>query len=396
LSAAIQGHADAIYLGIGKLNMRSLSSVNFSEKDLFEITELCRKNRMKCYVTLNSVMYDDDSDIIEKNLEICKAAGVDAIIASDMSVIMKARSLNLPIHLSTQVNISNTEALKFFSQFAETVVLARELNLKQVKNIADNIAKNNITGPSGKPVRLEMFVHGALCMAISGKCYLSLHQYNHSANRGECFQICRRAYIVTDKETRAELEIDNEYIMSPKDLCTIEFLDQVLDAGVSILKIEGRARGPEYVKTVVTSYNKAIEAILNNQYTDKLKKELLEELSKVYNRGFWDGYYLGRRLGEWTSNYGSSATKKKTYVGKIKNYFGKAQVAEIEIETGTILKGDTLLIIGSTTGVEEIVVNELRVNDQTTGIAYKGDRCTIPCTKLLRRSDKVYRWEDSF
>lgn len=395
LQAAIQGHADAVYLGVGRLNMRALSSTNFSESDLIKITETCHKQRIKCYVTLNSVMYDGDMEQAEMLLLACKQAGVDAIIASDMAIIQKAKVFGLNIHLSTQVNISNTGALKFYSQYADAVVLARELNLTQVKLIYENINKQQIRGPQGKPVRLEMFVHGALCMAISGKCYLSLHQYNHSANRGECFQVCRRSYIVTDKETQAQLEIDNEYIMSPKDLCTIEFLDQILDAGARILKIEGRARGPEYVKTVTLSYHKAIEAILSGKFNDSLKKELLTELSKVYNRGFWDGYYLGRKLGEWTNSYGSQATKKKVYVGKILNYFNKAKVAEIEIETGSIEKGDTLLIIGPTTGVEEITVTELRINDQSHPIAHKGQQCTIPINIQLRRSDKVYKWTDA-
>ncbi|MGC8802733.1 MAG: peptidase U32 family protein [Bacteroidales bacterium] len=396
LQAAIQGHADAVYLGVGRLNMRALSSTNFSEANLMKISEICHKHGTKCYITLNSVMYDEDLEQVEMLLSSCKHADVDAIIASDMAVIQKAKDFGLNIHLSTQVNISNTEALKFFSQYADAVVLARELNLEQVKHIYQNIIQQKITGPQGKLLRLEMFVHGALCMAISGKCYLSLHHYNHSANRGECFQVCRRSYIVTDKETQAQLEIDNEYIMSPKDLCTIEFLDQILDAGARMLKIEGRARGPEYVKTVTLAYHKAIEAILSGKFNDSLKKELLNELSKVYNRGFWDGYYLGRKLGEWTNSYGSHATKKKIYIGKVLNYFNNAKVVEIEIETGSIEKGDTLLIIGPTTGVEEITVTELRIDDHIYAKALKGQHCTIRVDTQLRRSDKVYKWADAF
>lgn len=394
LQAAIQGHADAVYLGVGRLNMRSLSSVNFTEDDLKHITDQCRKHGIKCYVTLNSVMYDEEMDQLDRALTACRDAGVDAIVASDMAVMEKARNYGLNIHLSTQANVSNTTALKFFARYADAVVLARELNLQQVRRIYDNIINQQITGPSGKPVRIEMFVHGALCMAISGKCYLSLHQYNHSANRGECFQVCRRAYIVTDKETQAQLEIDNEYIMSPKDLCTIEFLDQIIHAGARILKIEGRARGPEYVKIVTLSYHKAIEAIASGKFTPEVKNDLLNELSKVYNRGFWDGYYLGRRLGEWTTSYGSVATKKKIYVGKVTNYYTKAKIAEIEIESGSIEKGDTLLFTGPTTGVEETTVNELRINDQEANTAHKGQRCTLPIAALLRRSDKVYKWVD--
>ncbi|HOK50884.1 MAG TPA: peptidase U32 family protein [Bacteroidales bacterium] len=395
LQAAFHAHADAVYLGVGKLNMRSLSSGNFSETDLLKISDQCRKHHVKCYVTLNAVMYDDDLDEVEKILAACKEAGVDAVIASDIAVMQKARELGLNVHLSTQVNISNTESLKFFSRYADAVVLARELNLQQVKRIYENITSQNITGPQGKPIRLEMFVHGALCMAISGKCYLSLHQYNHSANRGECFQVCRRSYIVTDKETQSQLEIDNEYIMSPKDLCTIEFLDKILFAGARLLKIEGRARGPEYVKIVTLSYHKAIDAILEGKFTDSLKKELLSELSKVYNRGFWDGYYLGRKLGEWSNSYGSIATKKKIYVGKVINYYSKAKVVEVSIETGSIAQGDTLLFIGPTTGVEELTVNELQVNDIPSRQAEKGQHCTIPSTIQLRRSDKVYKWVDN-
>ncbi len=394
LQAAIQAKADAVYLGIGRLNMRSHSSVNFSIDDLYKIVDICKENFTKCYVTLNSVMYDEDISEISLTLEHCKKAGIDAVVASDISVMILARKFDLPVHLSTQVNISNTEALKFFSSFAEVVVLARELNLNQVKNISNNIEKYNIKGPNGKPIRIEMFVHGALCMAISGKCYLSLHQYNHSANRGECFQICRRSYIVTDKETNAQLEIDNEYIMSPKDLCTIEFLDKILHAGARILKIEGRARSAEYVKIVTSSYNEAIQAIIEDRFDEKLKKRLLNEVAKVYNRGFWDGYYLGQKLGEWSKEYGSIATKKKVYLGKVINYFKKAKIAEVMIETGDVQLEDDILIIGPTTGVVELTIMEMKINEHSITSATKGESFTTPCHTLLRRNDKVYKWID--
>lgn len=395
LMAAIQGGANAVYFGVGRLNMRSMSTNNFTIDDLNKILTICHENNIKTYVTVNSVMYDEDLVELETTLKACKEANIDAIIASDVAVIQKARNLGLNVHLSTQLNISNIEALKFYARYAEVVVLARELNLTQVRRIFESIVNENIIGPSGKPIKIEMFVHGALCMAISGKCYLSLHEYNHSANRGECFQVCRRSYIVTDKETGSQLEIDNEYIMSPKDLCTIEFLDQIIEAGARVLKIEGRARAPEYVKVVSECYNEAIKAILEKKYTNELKSRLIKNLKTVYNRGFWGGYYLGQQLGEWSNQYGSVATHKKVYIGKVTNYFSKINVAEILIETGTLQKNDTVLAIGPTTGVIELTIDEMRKDDKTITISEKGDRISIKTNTILRRSDKIYKWVET-
>jgi putative protease len=336
-------------------------------------------------------MYDEDISEIKKTIDACKDIDIHAIIASDLSVLEYARLKNIEVHISTQQNISNIGAVRFFSQFADVIVLARELNLDQVKKISDSIIKEKVTGPSGKAIKIEMFAHGALCMAISGKCYLSLHEYNHSANRGDCYQICRRSYIVTDKETKAQLEIDNEYIMSSKDLCTISFLDKLINSGVKVFKIEGRARSAEYVKEVSKCYDEAIFSICDGTYSLQKIDAWMKRLSSVYNRGFWDGYYLGQRMGEWSNIYGSKATKKKTYIGKNKNYFSDMKVAEFLIETGSISVGDEIMIIGPTTGVIETKVNEMRIDLKNEDVAKKGDRVSIPVDQLIRRSDKLYK-----
>jgi len=395
LSAAIQGRADSVYFGVEQLNMRARSSHNFTLQDLRNIADICKKNGLKSYLTLNVVMYDSELGQMREIVDAALDGGISAIIASDLSAINYASSRGVEVHLSTQVNISNVEALRFYSQWADVVVLARELNLDQVKHIYGQIEKENIRGPSGEKVKIEMFVHGALCMAVSGKCYLSLHENKHSANRGNCYQTCRKAYIVSEKESGNELEIDNEYIMSPKDLSTIGFVNKILDAGVRVLKIEGRARSPEYVKTVSSAYDKAVTAVAEGKYNEELISELKDSVASVFNRGFWDGYYLGQRLGEWSNNYGSSATKRKIYLGKVTNFFNKIGVAEIKLETGDLEKDDELLIIGPTTGVLEHRVGELRVDMKDVERAEKGVKCSIPSPILLRRSDKVYKWVDA-
>ncbi len=395
LAAAIQGGANSVYFGVEQLNMRARSSHNFTLDDLRKISEICNKNGLNSYLTLNVVMYDNEIDQMKEIVDAAKESGISAIIASDLSAIHYASSRGVEIHLSTQVNITNIESLKFYSQWADVVVLARELNLEQVKYIYNKIEEENITGPSGRKIKIEMFVHGALCMAVSGKCYLSLHENNNSANRGKCYQTCRKAYIVSEKESGNELEIDNEYIMSPKDLSTIGFVNKLLDAGVRVLKIEGRARSPEYVKTVSSAYNTAVQAVIDDKYNDRLISNLKDQVASVFNRGFWDGYYLGQKLGEWSNNYGSSASKRKIYLGKITNYFNKIGVAEIKLETGPLKRNDELLIIGPTTGVIEYVVDEIRVDMQKVELAEKGVRCSVPSPDLLRRSDKVYKWVDA-
>jgi len=392
LMAAIQGKADSVYFGVEQLNMRARSSHNFTEADLPDIVKICREHGLNSYLTLNVVIYDEEINQLKRIINNAAERGISAIIASDLAAIQYSREAGLDVHLSTQVNISNTNALKFYSKWADTVVLARELNLSQVKEIYGNIIKDNIRGPSGKQVRIEMFAHGALCMAVSGKCYLSLHENNKSANRGNCYQTCRKGYTVREKETGYELDIDNEYIMSPKDLCTVGFVNKLLDAGVRVLKIEGRARSPEYVKTVSESYNEAVESVIDGSYDGKLIDKLTAKLATVFNRGFWDGYYLGQRLGEWSHNYGSSATRRKIYLGKVVNYFTRLKVAEIKLETGNLNKGDEILIIGPTTGVIEYSVDEIRVDDKVTGQSLKGEACSIPVETFLRRSDKIYKW----
>jgi putative protease len=395
LMAAVQGGADSVYFGVEHLNMRAASSNNFTLDDLHNIAAICKENGLKSYLTMNVVVYDREIPQMKKIIDAVAESGISAVIASDQAVINYAHLKKVNIHLSTQVNVSNIDALKYYSRWAGVVVLARELDLNQVRYIYDAIKTQNITGPTGDHVKIEIFAHGALCMAVSGKCYLSLHENNTSANRGACYQTCRKAYIVTEKENGNELEIDNEYIMSPKDLCTIGFINKLIDSGVRVLKIEGRARSAEYVKVVSSCYDEAIWAYLDGSYNAEKINNWTQKLSAVFNRGFWDGYYLGQKTGEWSSNYGSSATKRKVYLGKITNYFTKLGVAEIKLENGDLQKGETIMIIGPSTGVIEYNVEEIRVNLLKTETAYKGDLCSIPVTDYLRRSDKVYKWIDS-
>ncbi|MCK4854499.1 MAG: U32 family peptidase [Bacteroidales bacterium] len=391
LQAAIQGGADAVYFGVEKLNMRSRSSFNFTLDDLDKVIAIAGEHQMNTYLTLNSVIYNNELEQVKEITGRAGEAGITAIIASDPSVISTAHEAGIEVHISTQLNISNIESLKFYTAWADVVVLARELNLDQVKAISYAIQERDIIGPSGKLIRLELFIHGALCMAISGKCYLSLHQYGYSANRGACLQACRRSYIVTEKETGKELEIDQEYIMSPKDLCTISFLDRILDAGVSVLKIEGRARSPEYVKTVTECYNEAITSCIDGTFTRTRTQDWEQRLSKVFNRGFWDGYYLGQELGEWSKGYGSNAAIRKIYIGKGMNYFSKLGVAEFLVESNEINVGDEILVTGPTTGVMELIVSELQVERKQVETAEKGEHFSIPVPGIIRRSDKLYK-----
>lgn len=377
LMAAIEGGADSVYFGVGNLNMRSHSANNFQPEDLAEVVRICRKFGVKTYLTLNIVLYQEDIAPAHKALDAAKAAGVDAVIASDMAAIMYCRQIGMEVHISTQLSISNAEALRFYAQFADVVVLARELNLHQVKEIYETIQRDGIKGPSGELVRIEMFAHGALCMAISGKCYLSLQTYGASANRGACYQLCRRGYEVTDLETGNQLNIDNKYIMSPKDLCTIEFMDKIIDSGVKVFKIEGRARSAEYVKRCAACYRKAADAVCDGTYNQELAASLKAELSDVFNRGFWDGYYQGAKLGEWSSVYGSQATLKKVYCGKVTNWFDRIGVAEISVESQTLKLGDKCMAVGATTGVIEFKVNDLRVALKPAAKAVKGVRCSV-------------------
>lgn len=395
LMAAIQGGADSVYFGAEQLNMRAGSSHNFTLDDLRKIVSVCNGHGLKSYLTINVVVYDHEIDQMQKMIDAAAESGISAIIASDQSAINYAFKKGIEVHLSTQLNISNTEALKFYSQWADVAVLARELNLDQVKYIYNAINEQDIRGPKGNPVKIEMFIHGALCMAISGKCYLSLHENNKSANRGECYQTCRRQYIVTEKESGYQLGIDNEFIMSPKDLCTIGFIDRMVDAGVRVFKIEGRARSAEYVKIVSLCYNEALHALFSGNYTSERIEEWKGRLSTVFNRGFWDGYYLGQKLGEWNEHYGSSATKRKVYLGKITNYYAKINVAEIKLENGDLNMGDHLLITGPTTGVIEYIAGEIRVDLKETDRALKGELCSVKIKDYLRRSDKVYKWVSS-
>ncbi len=391
LSAAIKAGADSVYFGIEKLNMRAKSSSNFTTEDLREIVRICNENKVNSYLTVNTILYDEDITLMHQIIDVAKESGVSAIIASDVAAMMYASSVGVEVHLSVQTNITNVDSLKFYSQFADVVVLARELNLKQVKTIYDAIETEKITGKNGKPIRIEMFCHGALCMAVSGKCYLSLHEKNLSANRGACNQICRREYIVKDKDSEIELEIDNEYIMSPKDLKTIGFLDEMLNAGVRVFKIEGRARGAEYVKAVVSCYREAIESCLNGTFSDTKVAEWDIRLSKVFNRGFWNGYYLGQRLGEWSSNYGSEATHKKIYVGKCTNFFQKLGVAEFLLEAQYLSVGDEILITGETTGAYEDTVKEIRVKLEPVEKVEKGTYFSLKTNELIRRNDKLFK-----
>ena len=391
LSAAIQAGADSVYFGIEKLNMRAKSSSNFTTQDLREIVRICRENNVKSYLTVNTILYDNDLSLMREIIDVAKESNVSAIIASDVSALMYANQIGVEVHLSTQLNISNVEALKFYAQFADVVVLARELNMEQVSEIYQAIIRDNIRGKNGDLIRIEMFCHGALCMAVSGKCYLSLHEKNVSANRGACNQICRRGYTVKDKDSEIELEIDNEYIMSPKDLKTIGFVDEMMKAGVRVFKIEGRARGAEYVKTVVGCYSEAIESVLNKTFSATKVAEWDIRLSKVFNRGFWNGYYLGQRLGEWSANYGSEATHKKIYVGKVTNYFSKIGVAEILLEAQYIETGDEILITGETTGAYEDKMGEMRVELKPVERVEKGTYFSIKTKDIVRRNDKLFK-----
>lgn len=395
LQAAIQAGARSIYFGAGNLNMRAKSTINFSIDDLFEIQKIANRKKVRTYLAVNTVIYDDDLKKVDEILDAAAQAGINAIIASDFSVILRARQRGLPVHCSTQLNISNIDAVRFFAQYADVMVLARELTLEHTKQIIKTIHREKIKGPSGKLVRIEIFAHGALCMAISGKCYLSLHLHDHSANRGECLQVCRRKYLVTEREQGYQLEIDNEYIMSPKDLATIGFLDKIIDAGVDILKIEGRGRSPEYVKRTVECYREAIDAVFDGTYTPERIEQWKKRLSEVYNRGFWDGYYLGQTLGEWNDRYGSSATKKKVYVGFVQNYYAKVKAAAIQIQSDELSVNDDILIIGNKTGVLETRVNELRLDDKPIEKVSKGDLCSISVPQKVRPNDKVYKFIDA-
>ena len=391
LQAAIQGGANSVYFGIEHLNMRSRSSANFSTEDLKEIVRIAQDHDIKTYLTINTVMYDNDLPMMRQIIDIAKDSSISAIIASDQAAINYAHQQGVEIHLSTQLNVSNFETLKFYAKYADVVVLARELNLEQVAEIYRQIREYDLRGPSGNLIRIEMFVHGALCMAVSGKCYLSLHELNASANRGSCMQVCRRAYEVKDKELGIELEVDNEYIMSPKDLKTIHFLNKVLDCGVRVLKIEGRARSAEYVKTVCESYNDAINAYLEETFTVEKVAEWDKKLSRVFNRGFWDGYYLGQRLGEWSPVYGSAATHRKVYIGKVTNFFGKLNVAETKVESSDLKIGDDIIVTGETTGVVEKTVEEIRLDLKPVKMAQKGDLISILIGEKVRRGDKIYK-----
>lgn len=391
LMAAIQGGADSIYFGIEGLNMRAKSSNNFTVEDLHKIAGICRDNGIKSYLTVNTIIYDNDMELMRRVVDAAWEANLSAIIAADVAVMMYARSVGVEVHLSTQLNITNTEALRFYAQFADVVVLARELNLEQVASIHKDIVEQQIKGPSGELIRIEMFAHGALCMAVSGKCYLSLHEKNLSANRGACNQICRRGYVVRDKESEIELEIDNEYIMSPKDLKTIHFMNKMMDAGVTVFKIEGRARGPEYVRTVTACYKEAVEAYCNNSFSQDKIELWNEKLATVFNRGFWDGYYLGQRLGEWTHRYGSGATKRKVYVGKAIKHFGNIGVAEFLVEAQSVKEGEELLITGPTTGAVFLAAEEIRVNLKRVPEAVKGDHFSIKTPGKIRPNDQLYK-----
>mgnify|MGYP002853978276 CR=1 FL=1 len=411
LLAAIEGGADSIYFGIGELNMRSHSAHNFGREDLPEIMRICRAYGVKAYMTLNITLYGEDLPAARETLDAARAAGVDAVIASDMAAILYCREIGLEVHISTQLSISNAEALRFYAQWADVVVLARELDLEQVKAIHQTLEREHICGPSGQPVRIEMFCHGAFCMAVSGKCYLSLAAYGESANRGACLQICRRGYLLTDYETGNQIQVDNKYLMSPKDICTIEFADKFVEAGVRVFKIEGRARSADYVKTCAACYREAADAVADGSFSPELGARLKERLATVFNRGFWDGYYLGAPLGEWSAKYGSHATRTKVYVGKVTNWFARIGVAEILVEATDLHEGDQILFIGPTTGIVEMKVEGLRVDLEPAPVCRQGIRCSVavplegmredrvngdaaPGGRIHpRRGDKVFRWE---
>ncbi|HZJ36437.1 MAG TPA: U32 family peptidase [Gillisia sp.] len=391
LQAAIQNGADSVYFGVEQLNMRARASVNFTMDDLSEIVRRCEEKNMRSYLTLNTIVYDHDLSVVKTLLNKAKEAAITAVIASDQAVIASAREIGMEVHISTQLNVTNIETVKFYSLFADTMVLSRELSLRQVKHITDQIEKDQIKGPSGNLVEIEIFGHGALCMAVSGKCYLSLHSDNSSANRGACKQNCRKKYTVIDQESGFEIELDNEYLMSPKDLCTIDILDQVIDSGIQVLKIEGRGRAPEYVATVIKTYREAIDAYYLENYSKEKVSLWMDALNTVYNRGFWYGYYLGQKMGEWSNHNGSEATQKKIYIGKGTHYFPEAGVAEFKIEAYDIKKGDKILITGPSTGVEELVIEDMFVNDLPFEKAKKGDNITLKLPFRVRMSDKLYK-----
>lgn len=391
LQAALDNGADSVYFGVDQLNMRARSTVNFSVDDLPEIAARCQAKNVRTYLTLNTIIYDHDLSVVKTLLNRAKEAGLTAVIASDQAVIATARSIGMEVHISTQLNVTNIETVKFYSLFADTIVLSRELSLRQVNKITETIEKEQIKGPSGRLVEIEIFGHGALCMAVSGKCYLSLHSHNSSANRGACKQNCRKKYTVIDQESGFEIELDNEYMMSPKDLCTIDFLDQVINAGAKVLKIEGRGRAPEYVATVTKVYREAIDAISEGEYTQEKVTQWMERLHTVYNRGFWSGYYLGQKLGEWSDNPGSNATQKKVYVGRATHFYQKASIGEFKIEAYDIKQGDKILITGPSTGAQELVLKEMYVNEEEAESATKGDECTIKLPFRVRLSDKLYK-----
>ena len=394
LMAAINAGANSVYFGIDKLNMRARAANNFSIEDLRKIVSICQENKVKTYLTLNIVMYDQDLSLMKEICDVAKEVGVSSIIATDMAVINYANSIKLKVHISTQANVSNIEAVKFFSKFAEVIVLARELTIEQIRDICKEVEEQDIRGPSGNLVEIEVFVHGALCVAISGKCYMSLHTYNTSANRGNCLQNCRRKYKVTDEETGKELVIDNNYVMSPRDLCTIEYLEEIVKARVKVLKIEGRGRAPEYVHTVVKNYREAIDLIKEDKYTEEKKKELLNNLKSVYNRGFWDGgYYFGKKTDSWSNSYGSQSEKVKSCIGNVENYYDKIKVGYFNL-TGNVKVGDTILIIGPTTGVVEEKVIEIKIEDKKVDSAVKGDKVTIPISFKIRKNDQLYLYEN--
>jgi len=391
LQAALQSQADSVYFGVGKLNMRSTAAVNFQIGDLSKIVRLCRENQAKAYLALNTVVFDDEADEISLILSEAARCGIDAVISTDVGVLSLAAEKGLRVHISTQANITNTEAVRFYSRWADVVVLSREISVERVKLLHDNIISQNICGPSGNLVRLEGFAHGALCMAVSGKCYLSLDNMNRSANRGDCTQICRRPYLVKDLEGGVELEIDNKYIMSPRDLCTVGFLDKLVEAGISILKIEGRGRPAEYVSTVVSVYKDALSALENGTYTTAAIEGWMQRLSRVYNRGFWEGYYMGKPIGEWTNRHGSSATVRREFIGVVTNYFSKLGVAEVRAETGEVHPGESISITGPTTGLLETVISEIHLDKGSAPMAPKGALFAFPVSRLVRRGDKVFR-----
>lgn len=394
LMAAIQGGADSVYFGVGTLNMRARSSMNFTLEDLAQIAAICREHKVRSYLTVNTVIYDEETAYMQSLVDAAKDNGITAIIASDIAVMEYARSKGVEIHISTQCNITNMHAVRFFSQYADVMVLARELSLEQITAITKKIEDDNITGPTEKKIVIEIFVHGAMCMAVSGKCYLSQDMFNKSANRGECYQPCRREYRIRDFDDEVDLNIDNHFIMSPKDMKTIDFLDKIVGAGVRVLKIEGRGRAPEYVKTVTQCYREAADAILEGNFIPEKVEQWNHRLNQVYNRGYWGGYYLGKTLPEWTNVYGSKSTRKKTYIGKITNYFAKIGVAEVTLETGDLKIGDDYVILGPSTGVHEGSITEIRVDEKMVEQTFKGEICSIPVKETVRRSDKLYKITD--